>query len=482
MSAWLGGFDGGLARGVPATGIEGTKKWLFEQGRYPGLRLVALHNSDLPDITMTDHTPGGYDQRQRNVSTTYKKARWRGGPAFNVYPDGTTRGGTPWGVYGVHSPSWNDYGIGIEMMADFDLGHDDDDAGKGLVEKNTACELAAAILFHHHLPVTRDTLKLHKQDKATDHDCPGADIEYQDVLDRVSDYYDALSTPGEHITKMDVPALDPDDPADDLKALRYVSSVDDLNVRNSGGMSGSIIAKIAKGQAVKVWSKAKNSSTVWAHVTGTKDGTNYFDGHVAFAYLRDAPTGAPPAHAPDPAAPVQVPPAPATPAPATPVPTDRPYWAGTILMGVGWPAAWAAGAIGNAQVESYRDLRVKAAGDVIGGQATAYTIWQLRNERHANFKLFALLRDKSEDDFETQVLWPTAELPESEHLAWKWLQRAITVDDATAAMAFYERPAGYISHAAKAAETWDEVKAVAEKVSHWDWRLKYAKALYARLA
>jgi hypothetical protein len=478
MAIWLGGFEGGLARGLPAADIEKFKDWLFDQPTMKGLQLVCLHNSGAPNIKQTDATPGGYDQRQRNIAPGYKKQGWRGGPAFNVYPDGTIRGGTPWGLYGVHSPSWNNIGIGIEMMADFRTGVDDDDAGKGLLMKNVACEMIAAILFHQGLPVSDATVKLHRFDKATSHVCPGNDVVFTDVMDRVRAYYDAMDEAGDHILNAEEEGKKPP------TYSYYQSGVNDLNVRTSGSMAGRIITKIAKGQIVKVWSTASNGSTVWAHVSFSKDGKVYVDGHVSCAYLK------PSAVAPlTPVPPTQIPslPIPAPPVVVVPTPTDRPYWGARMLMVNGeWPAHWAAAGIGAAQVESYKDLRVKAAGDDPDGPGplgpTAFTIWQLRDGRHANFKTFATARGKSEDDFETQAMWPTTEMPQSEHLAWSWLQKATTVEQAAAAFAFYERPSGYISANAKAATTWDEVMAVARKVSHWDWRLANAEALYKRLA
>lgn len=173
------------------------------------------------------------------------------------------------------------------MMADFSLGHDDDDAGKGLAEKNTACAMIAAILRHHGLPPTNDTVKLHKEDHATTHDCPGKDVEKPDILARVQAYYDALGTPGEHIA---IPSTVPAEPGAETG---YVVSTDGLNLRSAPGMAGSIAAVLNVGQVVKVWSKAKNAATTWAHITGSKDGgKTFFDGYVSFAYLHAA-TAAP---------------------------------------------------------------------------------------------------------------------------------------------------------------------------------------------
>ena len=81
------------------------------------------------------------------------------------------------------------------------------------------------------------------------------------------------------------------------------------------------------------------------------------------------------------------------------------------------------------------------------------------------------------DDFETQVLWCPHELKTSEKLAWRWLQRAETIEQACAAMVWYERPAGYLSAKAKAATTWAEVFAVSEACDGYDVRLKFARAL-----
>lgn len=488
MSAWLGGFEGGLARAVPATGIEGFKAWLDKQPLFPGLRLIALHNSDAPDIAQTEATPGGFDARQRNIAPGYKQKGWRGGPTFNVYPDGTIRGGTPWGKYGVHSPSWNDYGIGIEMMASFKAGHDDDDFGKGLVEKNAACEMIAAILRHQHLPVSTAVVKLHKQDPATTHPCPGPDIEYDDVMRRVQIAYDAMGTPGEHIQEPvgNTPIEKTEGAAPVGKALVgkiMVVTTDGLKLRDRGGMNGRVLASLAKGQAVKVWSTSRNASTTWAHVTGQRSGeVAYFDGNVALAYLKapegpSLPTG--PIQLPTNPIPVTLPgptpaPTPKPPVVVIPMPTDNPHWGMNILIHEGGLAAFRAAAIvGNWQVESYKDLRPWVKGDFINGVYTAFGIAQWRNERKAALDAYAAGRSKSWDDFETQVLYGLIELSTGlEHASGALLMKATNLEQAVAAAVSAERPAGW--HWPADRTDIAAVLVAARKVSHWDWRLRYA--------
>jgi hypothetical protein len=152
-----------------------------------------------------------------------------------------------------------------------------------------------------------------------------------------------------------------------------------------------------------------------------------------------------------------------------------------ILTGpkVGWPKHWAAGLVGNAQEEAYADLRTHAAGDKDkDGNPTAFTIWQLRETRRAGYEGFAKMRGKDSLDFETQVLWMPHEIASgSEKLAWAWLQKADDVEQACAAGALYERPAGYIPKNGKAAQSWSDVLNVVRKVSHWEKRLAYARAL-----
>lgn len=462
---WLGGFEGGLAPGVPATGIEGFKAWLAKQPPMKGLQLIALHNAGAPNIAQTEGTPGGFDQRQRNIAVGYKGRPnyWRGGPAFNVYPDGTIRGGTPWGEYGVHSPSWNDIGIGIEMMADFSKGHDDDDAGKGLVMKNVACEMIAAILRHQGLPVSNDTVKLHKEDKATSHDCPGADIEKPDIMRRVQGYYDAMGTPGDHAPEVK-PSL--------AAATPMVVAVDGLNLRSSGGMAGKVLQQLAKGQAVKVWSIAANASTKWAHITGTKDGKTYFDGYVALSYLA-LPPPRPLVNAPPASDPVPTP----TPPPVVVAnPSDYPHWGFQIITSRGYSPMIAAAMVGNWQVESYPDLRPWVTGDKINGVYTAFGIAQWRGDRYKALQSFAESRGKAWDDFETQVLFGLQELfSGAERTSGALLLKARTIEEATAAMVSSERPAGWKWPADRTDMA--AVLAAAQKVSHWDWRLQHAKAL-----
>ncbi|HEY6019722.1 MAG TPA: phage tail tip lysozyme, partial [Candidatus Paceibacterota bacterium] len=159
-----------------------------------------------------------------------------------------------------------------------------------------------------------------------------------------------------------------------------------------------------------------------------------------------------------------------------------------LLTAQGWPRHWAAGAIAQAQRESYPDLRPWAQGDYMlhgklvpkttpGAKPTAFTIWQLRDARYENYLEFAKSRGKPWDDFETQVLWCPYELKTSEKLAWKWLQKAENVDQANAAMCWYERPHGYIARRAKAATTWDEVFAVSEQCDGYTIRRGFAHKL-----
>ena len=193
MSQWLGGFAG-----PPIGTIEAFREWLSTRPKMFNLQLLALHNTGAPNIAQTNATPGGYDQRQRNIGAYYRNLGWRGGPFADIYPDGTIREGTPWPYKGIHSPSWNDTGIGIEMTADFRPGADSPNIGAGLLMVGTAAEMFAAILRHQGLPLNNDTIKFHKEDPSTTHDCPGSLLHKNVFMAKVQVAYEALRTPGEH--------------------------------------------------------------------------------------------------------------------------------------------------------------------------------------------------------------------------------------------------------------------------------------------
>lgn len=237
---------------------------------------MVLHNTAAPNIAQW--TPANRAQRILNLERYFRDERgWNSAPHAFVDYDYIWNF-TPYTEKGTHSPSWNGTKLGIEMVGDFALGADDDDAGLGLrVKKNTAALFA---MLHTHYGWNPETIKLHKEDPRTTHDCPGSDIEKQEFISMVQEY---MGEGGEH---SDVPA-DLDIPAIPTFYLGTVTvpANDTLTLRD--GASASAMAKggMPNGTILKIYNEAMNGNTKWLRAE-TPAG---YEGWVSAAFVKIAP-------------------------------------------------------------------------------------------------------------------------------------------------------------------------------------------------
>jgi GH24 family phage-related lysozyme (muramidase) len=154
---------------------------------------IVIHNTGAPNMHQEDKTPDvnkdgtGEDDRMRNTKPHYAKWDYNG-PHFFVFNSGSIGLGDMLPSKGVHSPSWNSIAIGVEMVADFRPGVDNPYTQPGLTIVDTAAWLFAVILRKLGLPCNNDTVKLHKEDKKTTHDCPGDLFLKADFLKRINEY------------------------------------------------------------------------------------------------------------------------------------------------------------------------------------------------------------------------------------------------------------------------------------------------------
>ena len=150
------------------------------------LKYLILHNTGAPDIAQQRATRGGESQRMKNAKPHYEK--WRGGPHYWVFESGLIGKGSPLPSTGVHSPSWNSTSMGVEMVANF-APKKDDPYGAGAIIVDTTAWLFAQVLNKTGLPI--ESIKLHKEDPRTTHDCPGSRIVKSEFLTKVKGYMDA---------------------------------------------------------------------------------------------------------------------------------------------------------------------------------------------------------------------------------------------------------------------------------------------------
>lgn len=221
---------------------------------------VAVHNTANPSLYPTGRqgqgswkgSPTPPAQRVQNLVAYYSSKGWRSGPHLFIDDDGIWLF-TPLTQPGTHSPSWNGTKIGIEMVGDYDIESFTEGAG-AKVRANTVAALA---ILHAKLGLDPNTIKLHKEDPRTTHDCPGKNVDKADLIRRVINY---MGDAGDHDTDED-----PDNPAP-VSEWAGVVTVDDLAFRTAASASSYKKGSVPKGTIVTVLGEAMNGDTQWLRV------------------------------------------------------------------------------------------------------------------------------------------------------------------------------------------------------------------------
>lgn len=150
-------------------------------------QFVVLHNTAAPTLAQWHSISG--EQRMRNLSDFYQNVqKWSAGPHLFVADD-LIWAFTPLIVPGVHSPSWNSIAWGVEMVGDYNAEPFSDAVRDNVV--------SALTTLHAALGLDPASLKLHKEDPKTTHDCPGRNVSKADIIQRVQDAL-AVRAQGEH--------------------------------------------------------------------------------------------------------------------------------------------------------------------------------------------------------------------------------------------------------------------------------------------
>lgn len=161
------------------------------------VQFLVVHNTGAPSMAQHEATKDSNkdgqneDDRMRNAKPGY--AKWQGrGPHFWVFKTDPTEDkdyglGTPLPNKGVHSPSWNTTSIGVEMVADFD-GTDDPHSPAGANVVDNTAYLFATLLAKLGKVANGNTIRLHKEDKKTTHDCPGKLFKKDEFIAKVQKY------------------------------------------------------------------------------------------------------------------------------------------------------------------------------------------------------------------------------------------------------------------------------------------------------
>lgn len=248
----------------------------FNKGFTPFL--ITLHNTGLPtgkqwkdyyDRDLTEGIIPGIT-RIKSLENYFKNERgWPSGPHLFIYKDDIWLF-TPLNEKGTHSPSWNGIAIGIEMVADFSK--EDDDSGDGLITRKTT--IAVTALLCQKLKINPLVgVKLHKEDKRTNHDCPGKDFaeDKEEVIEEILEY---MGHAGDY--KGEIP----------ITKIKYgkveVPVNDILNMREKSSASSKILLKLKPNTEIKILNEDMNGKTKWLYIDfkNTK-------GWVAARYIKE---------------------------------------------------------------------------------------------------------------------------------------------------------------------------------------------------
>ena len=140
---------------------------------------IVLHNTATPSLAQR---PNGFtSQHMENFVKYYRdKQKWSAGPHLFI-DDKKIWVFTPLTVSGVHSPSWNKLALGVEMLGNY--ASEPFKTGRGLqVRKNAVAAMATLCAIVGLDPMT---IRLHKEDPLTTHDCPGSNVVKLEVLNEV---------------------------------------------------------------------------------------------------------------------------------------------------------------------------------------------------------------------------------------------------------------------------------------------------------
>lgn len=150
-------------------------------------QFVVLHNTARPRLSEWHSVTGA--QRMKNLEDFYKNTQqWSAGPHLFIADD-LIWVFTPLNVAGVHSPSWNSMSWGVEMVGDYNV-----EPFSSQVCDNA---ISALTILHELVGLDPHTLRLHREDPKTTHDCPGKNVDKAEMIQRIIDRL-AQQHVGEH--------------------------------------------------------------------------------------------------------------------------------------------------------------------------------------------------------------------------------------------------------------------------------------------
>lgn len=142
--------------------------------------LIVLHNTSIPSLAQR---PTGLTATHlKNLEHYYRNTqKWSAGPHLFI-DDRQIWVFTPLTRTGVHSPSWNETAIGIEMLGNYEK--ESFSTGRGLLVRQHTVSAMATLTAVLGLDITM-ALKLHREDQLTTHQCPGKAVNKGEMIAEV---------------------------------------------------------------------------------------------------------------------------------------------------------------------------------------------------------------------------------------------------------------------------------------------------------
>jgi len=152
-------------------------------------RFVVVHNTAAPTFADWHKHPG--EVRMRNLEHYYRdEKQWDAGPHLFVADDFIWVF-TSLTTSGRHSPSWNPFSWGVEVVGNYTT--------EPLSPAVLANAVSAIATLHEVIGLDPATMRAHREDPKTDHtDCPGPNLDVEKLRAAVSDEL-ALRQVGEHV-------------------------------------------------------------------------------------------------------------------------------------------------------------------------------------------------------------------------------------------------------------------------------------------
>lgn len=237
---------------------------------------IVQHNTASPTLYQWWHSVPP-EERLENLQHYYEVEQgWSAGP--HAFVDGKSYWiMTDFNVSGVHSPSWNGTRLGIEMVGDYDTESDETGMGKQVMDMTIAL-FGECCMFFGWEP-NGSIIKQHKEDPATDHDCPGRNVVKQEFLDDVAEY---MGDGGDHNPNP------PQPPATFDGVVYGIASNDHLNIRASASSSAQMLGQADNDDIVHVVGEAQNGTTKWYRLKfgeGAGTGVEVY-GWASASYIR----------------------------------------------------------------------------------------------------------------------------------------------------------------------------------------------------